>query len=77
MVETAKETPSSGNHSGSNPNNIQNIDELMREVRGDGNSFGGNSDMRTSARLSKLLGRGEMNLELDDLINLDHELLKS
>ena len=27
--------------------------------------------------MSKLLGRGEMNLELEDLMNLDSELLRS
>ena len=44
MVEALQSAPSSGSHSGSNPNN--HIDQLMSELRGDGNSFTGNSDMR-------------------------------
>ena len=46
MVEALQSAPSSGSHSGSNPNNLQNIDQLMNELRGDANSFTGGSDMR-------------------------------
>ena len=35
------------------------------------------SDLRSDARLSKLIGSGEMHLELNELIHLDSELLKS
>ena len=81
MVETLKDAPSSGSHSGSNPQNqFQNIDDLLDEYQGrESNSIvsKGGHDLRKSARVSKLLGIGEMNLEMEDLLNLDPELLKS
>ena len=77
MVETLKD-PSSESHSGSNPKSkFQNIDELLDELQGDGNSMARGSDLRSDARLSKLIGKGEMNIDLDELIHLDSELLKS